>query len=192
MGYSQIHGYGCTIVRNAPMVLICPKCNSRDVRLSRKKGALRNLLNFLGIYNFRCEACDHGFRSNINRIAMVVYAKCPTCHRMDLSRWMLEYYSPGWWTRAMLTAGAKPVRCEYCRHNFWSFRFIRERFSKQKRSARSLIVNPVDSDGEDGGPLLRPVNRAKLRQANTVTPVSAPSHPAGTRFLCSSQKASRC
>lgn len=84
---------------------------------------------------------------------MIPYAKCPCCHRMDLSRWTREFYSPGWVTRMMLAVGAKPVRCEYCRHNFWSFRFIRERFSKAKRFARSQIVTPVESDTNESAPL---------------------------------------
>jgi len=44
----------------------------------------------------------------------------------------------------MLAIGAKPVRCEYCRNNFWSFRLVREKFSKELRAARSQVVIPVD------------------------------------------------
>src|SRR5215212_5960132 len=109
------------------MVLVCPECKSKQVRLSRRKRPLRRLLRVLGLYYFRCEACGHGFRSNIHRISTAFFAKCPTCHRMDLGRWTREFYNPGFWTRVMLTMGAKPVRCEYCRYNFWSFRIVRER-----------------------------------------------------------------
>jgi len=62
---------------------------------------------------------------------------------MDLSRWSRDYYNPPTFTRWMLGIGATPVRCEYCRNNFWSFRFIREKFSKEKRAARSEVVVPV-------------------------------------------------
>ena len=41
------------------------------------------------------------------------------------------------------------MRCEYCRNNFWSFRFIQEKFSKEKRFARSQVVIPVESPAED-------------------------------------------
>jgi predicted nucleic acid-binding Zn ribbon protein len=125
------------------MVLSCPKCGSDEVRLSRRKRALRRLLHVFGIYHFRCEDCGHLFRSNIQRLAHAFFAKCPTCHRMDLSRWTREFYSPGFVTRFMLGLGAKPVRCEYCRNNFWSFRAVREKFSKEKRFARSQVVIPV-------------------------------------------------
>lgn len=70
---------------------------------------------------------------------------------MDLSRWSRDYYNPRTLTRVMLAFGAKPVRCEYCRNNFWSFRLIREKFSKEKRFARSQVVIPVENtaDSED-------------------------------------------
>ncbi|MBM3753762.1 MAG: hypothetical protein FJW38_07255 [Acidobacteria bacterium] len=49
----------------------------------------------------------------------------------------------------MLAIGADPIRCEYCRNNFWSFRFIREKFSKEKRAARSRVSIPVRPDSDD-------------------------------------------
>ena len=142
------------------MVLACPKCNSDEVRLSRRRLALRKIFRIFGIYHFRCEDCGHGFRSNIHSLSRMIFANCPTCNRMDLSRWSREYYSPGWLTRAMLSFGAKPVRCEYCRNNFWSFRFIREKFSKEKRLARSQVVTPVELASRDDLPMKRPVKTA--------------------------------
>ena len=131
------------------MVLACPKCDSDEVRLSRKKLVLRKVLHLFGIYHFRCDDCGHLFRASIHNISHWIFAKCPSCHRMDLSRWSREYYSPTLLTRAMLALGAKPVRCEYCRNNFWSFRFIQEKFSKEKRFARSQVVIPVKSPAGD-------------------------------------------
>lgn len=125
------------------MVLSCPKCGSDEVRLSRRRFALRRFLQLFGIYHFRCDSCSHLFRDNIHNLRSLPYAKCPSCHRMDLSRWSREYYSPTFLTRFMLGLGAKPVRCEYCRHNFWSFRLVKERFNRAKRAARSQIVVPV-------------------------------------------------
>jgi len=79
----------------------------------------------------------------------LAYAKCPSCHRMDLSRWSRDYYNPSTLTRWMLAIGAAPIRCEYCRNNFWSFRFIREKFSREKRAARSHVAVPVRPDPDD-------------------------------------------
>lgn len=132
------------------MILACPKCGSDEVRLSRRKLAVRRFLRIFGIYLFRCEDCGHSFQSNIHSLRRLFYARCPTCHRMDLSRWSREYYSPGLTTRLMLAIGAKPVRCEYCRNNFWSYRPVREKFSREKRAARSQVVTPAETPAEDG------------------------------------------
>lgn len=125
------------------MVLACPKCGSKDVRLSRRKGAVNKILRLLGRYLFRCDCCSQHFRANILSLRHMFYAKCPTCHRMDLGRWSREFYSPSFITRVMLALGARAVRCEYCRNNFWSFRLIRESFSKVKRASRSQVLVPV-------------------------------------------------
>lgn len=108
------------------------------------------VLRIIGVYAFRCEMCSAHFSASINSLRHVLWAKCNRCHRMDLSKWSREYYSPALLTRMMLAIGAKAVRCEYCRNNFWSFRLVREEFSKQKRAARSQVVIPVED--QDGAP----------------------------------------
>lgn len=126
------------------MSLACPQCGSDEVRLSRRKFSLRKVLRAFGIYHFRCEQCGHLFKSNIHRLRHIIYAKCPSCHRMDLSRWTRDYYNPPFLTRLMLALGADPIRCEYCRNNFWSYRKVREKFSREKRAARSTVIIPVE------------------------------------------------
>lgn len=127
------------------MQLECPKCGSDDVRLSRRRPALGGLAGLIGLYPFRCESCTHLFQSNLYNPRHLLYAKCPSCHRMDLGRWSRDYYSPPFWTRLMLNLGAKATRCEYCRNNFWSFRMVRERFSREKRAARSPVKVTSDT-----------------------------------------------
>lgn len=124
------------------MVLECPKCGSDEVRLSKRRRALNRVLQLVGLYTFRCQGCHAVFRSQISNVSHFCFAKCPSCHRMDLSRWSREYYSPSTTTKVMLSLGAKPVRCEYCRNNFWSFLFVKEKFSREKRAARSRVRKP--------------------------------------------------
>lgn len=125
------------------MQLACPQCHSEEVRLSRRKVGLRKILRVFGIYHFRCEPCGHLFVANIHDIRHALYAKCDLCHRMDLSRWNRDHYDPPFWTKVMLALGARAVRCEYCRNNFWSFRPIKERYSREKRAARSQVIVPA-------------------------------------------------
>jgi DNA-directed RNA polymerase subunit RPC12/RpoP len=127
------------------MILECPRCGSDEVRLSRRRRAIRTLLKIFGIYTFRCQSCQSTFQRNIGALQNLAFAKCSLCHRMDLSRWSRDYYNPSTWTKLMLAFGAKPVRCEYCRNNFWSFRLVKEKFSKEKRAARSRVIIPVST-----------------------------------------------
>ena len=103
-------------------------------------GALRSLLGF---YGFRCLDCDHSFCASIWPLRYALYAKCPRCHRLDLSKWNTSHYRPPFTTSLAVACGAKPVRCEYCRHNFWSFRPIKMRFDASLRAERSPVVIPA-------------------------------------------------
>lgn len=129
---------------------VCPNCGSTEIRFSRRRFAFRQLYRLVGIYSFRCEDCQHLFRRRIFRFRLMAFAKCPTCRRMDLSRWNPEQYNSGFWARLLLAFGAKPVRCEYCRNNFCSFRAVRERFSKERRAKRSQVVIPTASQSLSG------------------------------------------
>lgn len=131
------------------MTLECPKCGSDEVRLSRRRNAAIRFLQIFGIYHFRCTDCGWLFKDNIHNIKHLAFAKCPTCHRMDLSRWSRDHYYPPFTTRFMLALGAKAVRCEYCRNNFWAFRLIKEKFSKANRMARSRVITPTPPSTED-------------------------------------------
>ncbi len=115
------------------------------------------LLHFWGVYRFRCESCDRRFYRNISRWEYLVFAKCPGCHRMDLNRWTREYYNPRTWTKILLALGAKPLRCEYCRKNFCSFLSVKEKFSKERRAARSHVVIPVGEGDPASGQKTDPV-----------------------------------
>ena len=122
------------------MLITCSRCGSESVRTSQSRSLSGKALNLLGIAAFRCQACDHRFRASIWRMRQVFFAKCTRCHRMDLSKWNTDHYNPPIATRIAVTCGAKAVRCEYCRHNFWSFRRVKVAFSLLKRHERSPIV----------------------------------------------------
>lgn len=123
------------------MLVTCPSCGSEQVKFTRSRATKDGLMEFFGVYGFRCECCDHRFRSSIWRLRYVSYAKCPKCHRMDLNKWSMDHYNPPRTTLLALAFGAKPLRCEYCRNNFWSFRMIKERYVLRKRADRSLLIS---------------------------------------------------
>lgn len=110
--------------------------------MSAARGLGEELLRMVGVYSVRCEDCGHRFRDNLWRFSDVIYAKCPKCYRTDLSTWMMRYYRPGFWTRVKNAVGGRRMRCEACRHNFVSFRLMKERstFRKPSRAQATLAL----------------------------------------------------
>ncbi len=146
------------------MPLTCPNCEGKRPRLSKIRGFKERLLSALGTYPVRCEDCEHRFYDSVLRIADMFFARCPRCYRMDLSTWELKYYSPTQWSLIKLAMGARRLRCEACRCNFASFRFIKERstFRLNKSGLNSKVVNVIDHTGTpcevnpDGSRILEP------------------------------------
>ena len=97
------------------MQLSCPKCGTRDVRVSHRQGIAEHI------------------RRSLDTAAHVtsawLYARCPKCYRQELTTCSEQYYHPPRWTLVMLRCGATPYRCAACRCNFASFRPCKERFS---------------------------------------------------------------
>lgn len=62
---------------------------------------------------------------------------------MDLSTWKPEDYQVSAFRLFLLHIGGRPFRCEYCRRNFVSFRWRRERFSFRRWGKRAQAPEPV-------------------------------------------------
>jgi len=147
------------------MLITCSRCGSESVRTSRSRSLSGKVLNVLGIFAFRCLDCDHRFRASIWRARQMLYAKCTRCHRLDLSKWNTDHYNPPFGTRLAVACGAKPVRCDYCRHNFWSFRRVKVPYSQSARSERSPVVIPAGADFllDGDGSAIQPENHPGIR-----------------------------
>lgn len=86
----------------------------------------------------RCADCSARYTESLWQFGNWRYARCPKCYRMDLGTWSESHYIIPWNIRLLLGLGAKKFRCEICRCNFASFRWLKERFSfhryrKQKK-----------------------------------------------------------
>ena len=121
----------------------CPSCGATKFRISKTHGFWEKFLQALGYNPFRCINCEERFSLRIWNSAHLIYAKCPRCHRMDLSRWSTTRYHAPMLTNIRIALGAKPVRCEYCRCNFASWKTVKEKFSYSKRAERSQVLTPV-------------------------------------------------
>lgn len=113
------------------MQLVCPKCASRETRVSNKSSFSTTLKALIGIYKMRCRRCRHSWETSAWANQAWRYARCPRCYRQDLGTWDTSYYSPGFSTGLLLALGAHPHRCEACRCNFASYRPRRRRYSRK-------------------------------------------------------------
>ena len=116
------------------MQLSCPKCGTRDVRVSHWKTFGELFRRLIGIYPLRCRRCNARWETSAWASGAWKYARCPRCYRQELATWSEQYYNPSTWTVILLRMGATPYRCAACRCNFASFRPCKERYSWRKAS----------------------------------------------------------
>jgi hypothetical protein len=115
--------------------IACPRCGSKNIRSSLSRSLSERIRKLLGFFQLRCKDCDLRFGKQIWDPKNAFYAKCPRCYRMDLSAWTTRYYhAPTRWL-IYLKLGAKTHRCEYCRHNFVSFRPAKMKFAGKGKVA---------------------------------------------------------
>ena len=117
------------------MTVVCPQCGSRNIRYSGLRGASEKLASLAGVRPLRCRDCRNRFTSRIWSLSALRYAHCPKCLRADLTTWSTSHYSVPFGRGVLLFFGAHPYRCEYCRHNFVSFR--RRKHGSSSRRHRS-------------------------------------------------------
>jgi len=123
------------------MTVCCPSCGSRLLRVSRYRSLKERLRDLVGIAPLRCCDCGQRFIARTWNPSVLLYSRCPKCLRMDLNVWTDEQYWPNAFMKLMITFGAHRWRCEYCRHNFVSFRPRMEVFSFTRWRERSREQN---------------------------------------------------
>jgi len=126
------------------MTVSCPNCGSRYLRVSRTRGLGEKLRDMFGTSPLRCGDCGVRFVARTWDLSVLTHSRCPKCLRMDLNVWTEQQYWPSNFMKLCLKFGAHPWRCEYCRHNFVSFRPRLERFSFNRWRERTR--------GQDGAP----------------------------------------
>lgn len=102
--------------------LRCPNCSGEHVRRSRYRDRKERLGALLGVYPFRCRACNFRFRSGVLLLERSWYAKCPRCLRTDLTTWSRRFYQATPWQNVKVFFGAQRCRCSACRYNFVTFK----------------------------------------------------------------------
>jgi len=111
------------------MQLSCPKCGTREIRISHRRGLFERLKGVFGVCQLRCRRCRNRWETSVWRDGAWKFARCPRCYRQELTTWSEHYYHPPRWIVMMLRMGATPYRCAACRCNFASFKRCKEKFS---------------------------------------------------------------
>ncbi len=112
------------------MTACCPKCGSRSLRSSAPQSIVEQIARAFGHVKLRCRDCDNRFTYRLYDFRNAMYARCPRCYRLDLSRWEPDHYRVSAFSTLMLRLGAKAHRCQACRCNFVSFRPAKMRYSR--------------------------------------------------------------
>ena len=110
-------------------MVACPSCGSRFLRPSRPRTFKERINEFRFISPLRCLDCKTRFIASTLDLKDLFFARCPLCFRMDLNVWTGKNYKPPFRMAFLLLFGAHKWRCEYCRHNFVSFRNRKEVFT---------------------------------------------------------------
>jgi hypothetical protein len=124
------------------MQLACPKCGTRDIRVSHSYGIREQLRGLIGKYPLRCRRCNARWETSVWEDGAWKYARCPRCYRQELTTWSEQYYHAPRWTRMLLRLGATPYRCAACRCNFASFRKCKERFAWRHKEQTPAAGEP--------------------------------------------------
>ena len=110
------------------MQIVCPKCGTREVRVSRRTGFGEWFQGMFGVYPLRCRRCRNRWLTSVWEGGAWRYARCPQCYRQDLTTWSEQHYHPPKSIVMKLRLGATPYRCAASRCNFASFKACREKF----------------------------------------------------------------
>lgn len=127
------------------MTVACPNCGSRFLRVSRCQTWREKLKDLAGFSPLRCGDCATRFEARTWDLSVLTHSRCPKCLRMDLSTWTERQFWPSAWMRLMISLGAHPWRCEYCRHNFVGFRPRKEKFSFNRWKNRKRAKDEEES-----------------------------------------------
>lgn len=114
------------------MIDTCPQCGSRSLRFSHVRTPAERAAIVLGIRPLRCRDCRLRFKGRVWSLSEAAYARCSKCWRTDLSSWDPSQYHVSFFKNLLLALGANPYRCEYCRHNFVTFRLRKARYVSVK------------------------------------------------------------
>jgi hypothetical protein len=78
----------------------------------------------IGLLPWRCLDCRTRFYARRVPLRYIHYAHCPRCGSLQVYRIRRKKLDSGLEARLATLLGARALRCDYCRHNFASWRLL--------------------------------------------------------------------
>ncbi len=99
----------------------CPVCHSLNSRRSKRRSVQDHLFAAAGMLPWRCVSCAARFRARLLPFRTLFHAHCGICGNLELQR-IAAARVPGMATILWRILGLPALRCEPCRHKFFSVR----------------------------------------------------------------------
>jgi len=109
-------------IRTAP--ISCPACHTSNIRRSKRRSVRDFLFSAAGVLPWRCETCRTRFRARLLPLRILFYAHCTNCGNLELQRISAEHV-PGAAAALGRILRLPGLRCDPCRHKFFSVRPLR-------------------------------------------------------------------
>lgn len=121
------------------MAIKCPSCHSPACRRSRRRGIDDYLYSVIGLVPWRCNKCEQRFRARHLPLTYWKYAHCSICGNLDLKRISPEHVS-GTMGAVGRLLGLPSLRCEPCRHKFFSIRPLKQLVGEESNEQQEQRV----------------------------------------------------
>ena len=103
------------------MPITCPRCHSAKLRRSKRRSLVDYLVSAAGVLPWRCEKCEARFHARPVPFRFSLYAHCGLCGNPELQKIAPEHV-PGASAFLGRLLGLPSLRCDPCRHKFFSIR----------------------------------------------------------------------
>ena len=117
--------------------MTCPNCHGSDSRRSRRRSAKDYLFSVVGVLPWRCSECETRFYERAFPLRHLFYAHCAICGNFDLQRIAPERI-PGLLPVVGRFLRLPALRCEPCRHKFFSVRPLKHVQSAERRMGTAM------------------------------------------------------
>ncbi|MBS1839381.1 MAG: hypothetical protein JSS69_14780 [Acidobacteria bacterium] len=120
-------------------MIYCPACQASDCRRSRRRGFSDYFYGVAGLIPWRCNQCETRFRARHVPFSHTKYAHCSICGNFELKRIAPEHV-PGFLGAVGRVLGLPSLRCDPCRHKFFSIRPLKDLANQESAEGEQKVA----------------------------------------------------